>query len=133
MKQIKTKSGKIICVEVPEESFNFTIYDNGVYFEPRLPEYLQFQSVNFKTYDLKLKILGKLSELTDKGCEEFVEFNFPFDGQSIKIYKNYYYVPLEPWDTTPWYKSAKESFLSLLESEGVDTSNEDKLLIIKVL
>ena len=61
MKQIKTKSGDIIIISISEQiPIN---RPNGI-------------------------TLGKLSEISDKDCEEFVEFNFPFDGQYIKIYKN---------------------------------------------
>lgn len=120
MKQIKTKSTTIEIIEVPKNSTN------------DLKHYYNLE-LNNNELIYTNKVLGKLSDLTDKECEEFVEFNFPFDGQSIKIYKNYYYVPLEPWDTKPWYKSAKESFISLLQSKGINTSNEDKLLIIKML
>lgn len=132
MKQIKTKSKDIICVEVPEDSYDFTIYDNGVYFKPTLIQYNEYgeinphPSVNFKTYNLKLKIIGKLSELTDKDCEEFVEkMPFSFSDRYL-LYIPYLYSPEHT-------KSAKESFMSLLQSEGIDTSKEDKLLIIKML
>jgi hypothetical protein len=73
-----------------------------------------------KTY----KILGRLSELTDKDCEEFVK-KMPFSF-SDRYYK---YVP---YMYSPEYvKSAKESFISLLQSQDVDTSKE--WLIIKIL
>lgn len=130
MKQIKTKSGEILIAEVPEDIDLDTLsYSTS--------QDLHLLTATGKDVDIycnnipDIKLIGILSELTDEQCEEFVEFNFPFDGQSIKIYKNYYYVPLEPWDTNPWYKSAKESFISLLQSEGIDTSKE--LLIIKIL
>ena len=73
-------------------------------------------------------IIGRLSELTDKQCEEFVEFNYPFDEMYVKIYKNYSYVPLKPWDTHPWYESAKESFISRIRSEGIDISENDFII-----
>lgn len=66
--------------------------------------------------------LGKFSELTDKDCKEFVDI--PFKGEYWLDYDaaiDYIYE----------LKSAKESFISLLQSEGIDASKE--YLIIKML
>ena len=150
MKQIKTKSGNILCVEVPEDAYDFTIYENGVYFKPTIIQYTIYgeinphPSVNFRTYNLKLKIINKLSELTDKDCEEFV-LQYGEGGlkdvvnsialgfsEIIKVsadglgYRNY----LDNLNNNYTLKP-KESFISLLQSEGIDTNKE--WLIIKVL
>ena len=108
MKEIQTKSGDILCVEVPEDSDVEEIIDN-----------LNLSGNN--------KYLGKLSELIDEDCEEFVEL------LPSNMYKNYKW-PEDKVRLTgiqPINATAKESFISLLESEGIDTSRE--YLVIKVL
>jgi hypothetical protein len=160
MKQIKTKSGEILIVEVPEDTTWWSIIENKLgdftTKELDLPQqFLQYgkssiifgKQVNNQVYynpnsfylpKGKWKIVGKLSELTDKDCEEFVEWDDcsdDFDPNILKIcYKNYigngeFEDSLENWNIS----TAKESFISLLQSEGINTSNEDKLLIIKLL
>lgn len=65
-------------------------------------------------------IIGRLSELTDKQCEEFVEN----DGDSYGAwYKDYQSI----LDNNPPYslESAKESFISRIKSEGINANNND--------
>ena len=127
MKQIKTNSKDIIVVEVPENSFNHELFydggtNTGIMFEPRLEEYLQLQSIKFPiSSDIKTKILGKLSELKDKDLERFVEKIF--EGTDQEMYQSYYYH--DSYEITP-----KQSFISLLQSNGIDTNQE--LLIIEI-
>ena len=74
----------------------------------------------------QFEILGKLSELIYKDCEEFVEN----DGDSLGVwYKNYN----DKIDNKPPYslETPKESFISLLQSEGIDINKEH--LILKIL
>ena len=146
MKQIKTKSKDIICVEVPEDTTWWSIIENKlgnfITKELDLPQqFLQYGKSsnifgsqwnnqvyynpdNFYLPKGKWEILGKLYELTDKDCEEFVEkMPFSFSDRYL-LYIPYLYSPEHT-------KSAKESFMSLLQSEGIDTSKE--LLIIKIL
>ena len=145
MKEIQTKSGKILCVEIPEDVTWWESIENilGSFLTKvlDLPQYfLQYGKVNEKGYSQvyynsdnfylpkgKWNIIGKLSELTDKDCEEFVEL------LPSNMYKNYKW-PEDKVRLTgiqPINATAKESFISLLESEGIDTSKE--YLVIKVL
>lgn len=108
MKEIQTKSGKILCVEIPDDTLNW-------------------QSLNITLDWSKHKIVGKLSELIDEDCEEFIEL------LPSNMYKNYKW-PEDKVRLTgiqPINATAKGSFISLLESEGIDTSRE--YLVIKVL
>lgn len=68
--------------------------------------------------------LGMLSEFTDSDCEGFVEY-YP---QPIGVYRNYIGGLDQAWDCG---NSAKKSFLSLLQSEDIDTNRE--LIIIKLV
>ena len=113
MTTIKTQSNSIIVVEVPEDVINW-------------------QSLDIVLDWSKHKILGKLSELEDKDLERFVKFSI----NSIRTYKNYTQQRGKnntPWERNEkmWLKSAKQSFISLLQSEGIDTNKN--LLIIEVL
>lgn len=71
-------------------------------------------------YEPNGKTIGILSELADKDCEEFVK------NPNQWIYFDY-----TKKSKFNMLGSAKESFISLLESESIDTSKE--YLIIKVL
>ena len=108
MKQIKTAGNDIVCVEIPEEVINW-------------------QSLDVSLDWSKHKILGKLSELIDEDCEEFVKL------LPSNMYKNYKW-PEDKVRLTgiqPINATAKQSFISLLQSEGIDTNKN--LLIIEVL
>ena len=134
MKQIKTKSTTIGIIKVSKNSTN------------DLKHYYNLE-LNNNELIYTNKVLGKLSDLTDKDCEEFVlQWGEDSSGDLINViafgysdivsirenkilgYKNYIDNMNNNYTLRP-----KESFLSLLQSEGIDTSNEDKLLIIKVL
>lgn len=128
MKEIVTKSGKILVVEVENTSRFFDIWseDGKVYlnYSIFLGEWCEEQVVlpitNSKNY---FEIVGKLSELTDKNCEEFVKkMPFSFSDRYL-LYIPYLYSP-EHTD------SAKESFISLLKSEGIDTSKEWLIILV---
>jgi hypothetical protein len=113
MKQVKTKSGIIICIENNTNSIAGT-------------------QLSLLREDKDYKFLGKLSKLTDEDCEEFVGkigWKNPFSGEYEDIKYKWYDAP-----RMDCYKNtAKESFITLLKSEGIDTSKEDELLIIKLL
>jgi hypothetical protein len=134
MKQIKTKSTTIGIIKVSKNSTN------------DLKHYYNLE-LNNNELIYTNKVLGKLSDLTDKDCEEFVLqwgedmsrdiINSIALGYSdiIKIDKNYnlgYKNYIDNFNNNYTLK-AKESFISLLQSKGIDTSNDDKLLIIKML
>lgn len=104
MKEIQTKAGKILISQFGKNPVNTPAPEVDI----------------TKTY----KILGRLSEFTDEECEEFVEY-YP---QPIAVYRNYVGRLDQAWDCG---NSAKKSFISLLQSQGVDTSKD--YLIIKIL
>ena len=107
--EIKTKSGNILVVEItPEEDLMF---DN---IEARIISQLD-----------NAKIIGKLSELKDEDVEEFVDSDI-----KKSVYLNYYYFDGENIQGHPYYSSAKESFLSLLAANGLNTNKE--YLIVKL-
>lgn len=108
MKEIQTKSGKILVLS-----------EEDIFIKGR-----QCNNQRFTNLLLSDKNTGKLSELTDEDCKEFVEY-YP---QPIAVYRNYIGGLDQAWDCD---NSAKESFISLLQSEGIDTSKE--WLIIKTL
>ena len=149
MKEIQTKSGKILCLEVPDDVTWWDIVENdlGGFITKTLDLPQQFltygksstilgKQVNNRVYynsdsfylpKGKWNIIGKLSELIDEDCEEFVEL------LPSNMYKNYKW-PEDKVRLTgiqPINATAKGSFISLLESEGIDTSRE--YLVIKVL
>jgi len=133
MKQIKTKSGDIGIIEVPKLSFYFDwSWQSSNKIDPKIQIYWETEDdrIDGIITDFKdpkdFEILGKLSELTDKDCEEFVE-------ALNSVYLDYLNPDYAKADyTNEWgCNSTKESFISLLQSEGVDTSKE--FLIIKIL
>ena len=69
------------------------------------------------------KYLGKLSEISEEDCKRFVE---------NKIRKYYNYSVFQQLEEL-MCDTAKESLISLLQANDIDTSNEDKILIIEVL
>jgi len=109
--KIKTQSNDLIIIENP-----------GPFTKRAL--------ILFGYKDKDYKILGKLSELTDEDLVEFIELvgnDFNNKGEHLRcVFKNYNNNNLS-------FRSTKESFISLLQSEDIDTSEEDKLLIIKML
>ena len=143
MKEIQTKSGKILCDEIPEDTTWWKITENNlggfitetlglnqqflkygkssIMFGKEVKNIVYYNPDSFHLPEGRWKIVGKLSELTDKDCEEFVERD-PIDP---KGFANYIYYK------EAWLRSIKKSFISLLQSEGIDTSKEH--LIIKLL
>lgn len=134
MKQIKTKSGNILCVEVLKNAYDFELISQGYHLRYKTGGFNHITGAdNIKDIDIrnnlnnpKFVIIGKLSKLTDKDCEEFVE-------ALNSVYLDYLNPDYAKADyTNEWgCNSTKESFISLLQSEGMDTSKE--FLIIKIL
>jgi hypothetical protein len=154
MKEIQTKSGKILIVEVPKDTTWWELIENnlGDFISKELSlgkKFLQFGKGN-STYYSPDKfycvqnyknpiILGKLSELTDKDCEELSvayisNFNIPnvyFNFKDYDLNDLNELLECNSVNVIFPFESAKESFISLLQSEGVDISKE--YLIINVL
>lgn len=132
MIQIKTESNDIIVVEVPEDSENFELHDNdGITYDSKS---LDSKENPWQFIDLEkgwYKILGKLSELDDKDLERFIENDN--DGAFFGGFWEYTGPKNYVAKGTDWKicNSIKESFISLLQSNGIDTGKE--LLIIEVL
>lgn len=129
MPTIQTQNKELLVVEVPEDALEdrwFIVYN-----VKRNSFSVEFQTNKDNIYvDLKTDkdcyILGKLSELSEEECSRFVEFAKHF-------YKDYlckYNV-----DLGLQYKltDAKESLISLLQSHGVNTENQNTLLLIEKL
>ena len=109
--EIKTKNGNILVVEITSEED--LMFDN---IEARIISQLD-----------DAKIIGKLSELKDEDVEEFVDrYTFNETGLSYanEMYKYYGQCVGFP------IISAKESFLSLLAANGLNTNKE--FLIVKI-
>lgn len=109
MTQIKTKSADILAVEIPNYVLNW-------------------QSLDIKLDWSAHKIIGKLSELTDIECKEFVEKhpNIQYRDYMVSTLSK----SINGW-TVNWVKpTAKESFLTLLQSEGIDTSKEWLIILV---
>ena len=104
MNKIKTQSNDLIIIEIPENVINW-------------------QSLDIVLDWLKHKILGKLSELKDKDLEEFVEF-IPHRESDYNLYRNYLKLA-----KNYILGSAKQSFTSLLQSNGIETENKDYLIV----
>lgn len=141
MKQIVTKSGKILVVEYPKEAYLIGTIDNPKFkYSIRFVDCPEINSIEYK----ELEPLGKLSELTDKDCEEFVlkfgdnswnDFiNYAILGYSdiIKVgvdgelsYRDY----IDDMNNNYTLKP-KRSFISLLKSEGIDTSKEWLIILV---
>ena len=121
MKTVKTNSNDIIVVEFAKEKEVEVIanYNTGELF-------LNKGLIGQFGLNDNLSILGKLSELEDNNLDRFVEkFTMDrHDGNFIE-FENY----VDKIDTC---KTPKQSFISLLQSNGIETENKE-LLIIEVL
>lgn len=116
MKEIQTKSTKILVVDILDNIDKYT--------------------KNFSD----IKFVGKLSELTDENCEQFVEFknvmsscNCEYCGFDVDCYRDYLNQSDDDWDkysVSDSLSSAKDSFLSLLEFNKIESNKE--YLIIKI-
>ena len=132
---IKTKVGDVGLVEVPKLAVYFdwgycTKHDSNN--NPKIQIYWEAEDdglggiiTNFIKSN-QFEILDKLSQL-DKELEEFVELT---NTGLFKMY-NWTEDKIKAAGIQPITTSSKKSFISLLESEGVDTSKE--YLIIKVI
>lgn len=122
---IKVKDKEIICIEVPDNASEIAlIHENTrvAYFNPM-----------YKRFDLpnkNCKIVGLLKDLTDTDVDKYAEFSeikileWKTGHNGFKDYRksneeNSYYTLGLP----------KESFISLLQSKGIDTNKN--LLILE--
>ena len=149
MEEIQTKSGKILCVEIPEDTVWWEIMENNlgrfitetlnlnqqflkygkssVIFDKEVKNIVYYNPDSFHLPKGRWEIVEKLSELTDKDCEEFC-----FKHPATLNYFNYrYHRHSEGIFSIHYELTAKESFISLLQSEGIDTNKEH--LILKIL
>lgn len=127
VKQIKTKAEDILVVEVPKSTLDIHInYNNGSF---------SINNTVIAKFGLgdSLIILGRLSELSDEQCKELVEtFNNPCTRYHGKFY-DYSQKYRTHTISDDLVDTAKESFITLLQSEGIDINNKNELLIIKIL
>ena len=127
MKKLKTQSNDLIIVEVPEDAYDFKIeVDYLIYRDNKTSIWNEGTPIQIPDNS---KILGKLSELEDNELERFCHKmvqNDPPD-QEIKFRGNWYnYLDYNKYESSP-----KQSFISLLQSNGTDINKE--LLVIEVL
>jgi len=118
MKTIKTQSSNLIVVEITKDQD--IMFDNV---DGRILSYLRHENKN-------VEYIGRLSELTDKDCEEFIDKMYINYGTTNPIhfeYNNYN----KPKKNTLHLacNTAKESFISLLQSNGVETNGKEYLII----
>ena len=145
MTTIKTYNDKtIIAIKVPEDAYDFEwkcldYWRNWklVYFlknEPRVYNrslYYFDSKIPFIDKKKLPKILGKLSELSEEECERFV-FKYSANANTYDKngFKNYLYTS-SVWSFNKFKSTAKDSLISLLEANGVNTSNPNTLLLIE--
>jgi len=151
MVKLTAKSGDILVVEVPEDTTWWKIDNNDMgkfitetlnlneqfllygkhskIFGEDIPNQVYYNPNNFYLPEGKWEILGKLSEITNKDCEEFVE------KHPNIAYRDYMASTLSKavngWTANWSIQSAKQSFISLLQSENIDTNKE--WLLIKLI
>ena len=141
MIKIKTNSNDLIIVEIPEDAYGFEItrYCTSKFLYYKKPFITDIKEdmflpssifIDILNKDENVKILGKLSELSEDECSRFVEFGRNNNGLGNCLYEGYFnYIPnigiKYPFIT------ARESLISLLQSNGIDINKE--YLIIEVL
>ncbi len=130
----------LILEYVPEDAYDFKLTNYKKHtvlnYSYKINNNIANVGINDGEFNVILneaKILDKLSELSEEECQKFVKVDYPFDGQYIKMYKNYSSVPLEPWGINTFFKTPKESLISLLQSHGIDTSKPNTILLIEKL
>ena len=134
MKQIQTIGNSLIVVKVPEDAYDFGFmkHNNSLFYWLTSNKTISEGNGDMIRMDLSienLKILGKLSELSEENCSKFVHKmigNNPSE-QEIKFRGKYY----NYLDYTIYCLTAKESLISLLQSNRVDTNKN--LLLIEIL
>ena len=114
MKTIKTQNKELIVVEVPD----IELYSNT---NERL--FWDYYKKDNPDNNQEYLILGKLSELSEEECGRLVKSK-PHRHSDYDLYYNY---KLNLYS----FGSSKESLISLLQSEDVDTNKN--LLIVEVL
>lgn len=130
MKTIKTQSNSILVVEVPEGAKKYEYIE---YYKKYVDHVMNFRDyIVFKDSNPYCSvILGKLSELENEELEKFVENDY--DGAYFGGFWEYTGPKNYTAKGTDWKicNSTKESFISLLQSNEIDTSKE--LLILETL
>lgn len=118
MIKVKTKVGDVIMCMFPNETYSVETFDKD---DCRI-RFINCAEINNITYN-NLQLIGKISEL-DKELEEFVDWSV-FD-EPIKLYVNYI-------DDNPWFKTPKQSFISLIKSQHPEFQENKDYLLIKLL
>ena len=109
-------------MEVPRDIDSYWVYWDGIERTTKVSN-----NSNWTTFSKKLegnpndyKIIGLLRDLSESECEWLVE-----KVMNGHHYQNYNYTSI----TDRWVKTAKDSLISLLQSNGLNTSNN--LLLIE--
>lgn len=146
LKQIDTINGTIIVVEVPEDAYDFFIHISSIMgrtVENKLTTFYKEDCFDLPNcWQMTYKILGKLSELSEEECTKFVEFKnisspcqCEICGYDVDCYRDYVNQTDDDWENNPVadrLHTAKESFISLLQSHGVDISKNNILILEKL-
>lgn len=120
MKEIQTNGKTILFVEVPEDVIFRIEYDGLLAYQDadsEMPNFINIPSGNYQ-------ILGKSTELSEeqiKGiCEQKEITSYGFDGLIfITLYRNYL-LPDNDWKLScDQFSNIQESYLSLLEANGI--------------
>lgn len=127
MKQIIVNNNiELLVVEVPDDAYDFILdyskdYGCCIHYIINPREADSFTEPFGKFID-NYKILNKLSDISETDCERLVKVWHSMTSGN-KFYENYI-------SSTEEFSTAKESLISLLQSEGFDT-DKNLLLIIK--
>lgn len=129
MKEIKANGIDVLFVEVPEE---IKSWDDDV-FTIRDDSYVRFwdKSGHDSLIDLpsgKWELMGKSTELTDSQMKEICE-QYPIVKNNRLFFKNYGKQII--CKERPWVDTVQESYLSLLEANGID-SNKNHLVLKRI-
>ena len=139
MKTVKTNSKDLMVVEVPEDAYDFKIEVDFLFYRDNKTS-IWNEGTPINIPDGKYKILNKLSEVSEEECKRFVESYIEEVGWSfrpetiiptITLYCNYKIK--KPIPIAMLCNTAKESLISLLQSNRVDCSNLSKILLIEKL
>lgn len=138
MKQIKTASNDVVVAEIPKSAYDFWLSFDAVCFKTSTGyDWVKGRDCFIENYTKTLqytsKIIGKLSELSEEECSRFVfEYSSKTNTFDKSGFQNYLYTS-SVWSFSKFKFTAKESLISLLQSNGVNTSKSDELLIIEIL
>ena len=138
--KLTIKDKEYLLVEVPKDAYDFKLGNCPMlgeenegrrkyyvsYKMPNLPDYANHHSITYSTTYFTAKIINAISNLTEEECKELVENLFTDEAwKDYTVKENIGYGN---------YKllTAKESFISLLQSKNILAKENEDLLLIKI-